>query len=153
MSTLEVKAIQAPAGYDLVMPAGAILQVVYGSNATVTSSTSNSYVSTGITATITPKFASSKILVTTKMTARGTSSTDVNTKIYKGSSAITAKASTKYNSQNSEPSDMVNTYLDSPNTTSATTYTLYAQSSVNGQAITMKDGATEGTITLMEVSA
>ena len=28
MSTLEVKAIQAPTGYDLVMPAGAIIQTV-----------------------------------------------------------------------------------------------------------------------------
>ena len=106
------------------MPTGSVLQVVYGSNATVTNSTSSSYVSTGLTATITPKFASSKIFVLTKMTARGTASTDVNTKIYKGSSSITSKASTKYNSQASEPSDMVNTHLDSPNTTSATTYTL-----------------------------
>ena len=28
MSTLEVKAIQAPSGFDLQMPAGAVLQVV-----------------------------------------------------------------------------------------------------------------------------
>ena len=164
-STLKVDTIQTNDGTGTIalqnqlsglasasMPTGSVLQVVYGSNATVTNSTSSSYVSTGITATITPTSTSSKIFVLTKMTARGTASTDVNTKIYKGSSSITSKASTKYNSQASEPSDMVNTHLDSPNTTSATTYTLYAQSSVNGQTITMKDGASEGTITLMEIA-
>ncbi len=131
---------------------GAVLQVVYGSSTTQTTSSSSSYVTTGITATITPTSTSSKILVLTKMTARGTTSTDVNTKIYKNSSAIPGMASTKYNNQSSEPSDLVDTYLDSPNTTSATTYTLYAQSSVNGQAITMKAGNTRGSITVMEIA-
>ena len=137
---------------NLSLPTGSVLQVVYGSNLTQTTSTSNSYVSTGITATITPTSTSSKILVLTKMTARGTASTDVNTKIYKNSSAISGMASTKYNNQASEPSDLVDTYLDSPSTTSATTYTLHAQSSVNGQTITIKAGNTRGSITLMEIA-
>ena len=42
MSTLEVKAIQAPTGYDLVMPAGHILQVVHGLSQTIVTTTSNS---------------------------------------------------------------------------------------------------------------
>ena len=133
------------------MPTGSVLQVVFAVHDTYSTSTSNSYVSTGITATITPTSTSSKILVVTKVTANGSPSTDVVTRIYKNSTAITGDASTKYNSSNGEPSDMVNTFLDSPNTTSATTYTLYAQSSVNGQQIKMNSGNTDGTITLMEI--
>ena len=40
MSTLEVKAIQAPSGFDLVMPAGAVIQTVQ--NASATQFTTNS---------------------------------------------------------------------------------------------------------------
>ena len=134
------------------MPTGSVLQVVHALNSSITSSTSSTYVSTGITATITPTSTSSKILVMTKITAVGTTSTDVNTKLFRGSGSITTKASTKYNNQGSEPSDIVNIALDSPNTTSATTYALYGQSSVNGQAITFKVGSSEGTITLMEIA-
>ena len=54
--------------------------------------------------------------------------------------------------KNSEPSDMVNTFLDSPSTTSATTYTLGFKSSVNGQTATANTATTDGTITLMEVA-
>ena len=164
-STLKVDTIQTNDGTGTIalqnqlsglasasMPTGSVLQVVYGSNLIQTTSSSSSYVTTGITATITPTSTSSKILVLTKMTARGTTATDVNTKIYKNSSAISGMASTKYNNQASEPSDLVDTYLDSPSTTSATTYTLYAQSSVNGQAITIKAGNTRGSITLMEIA-
>ena len=64
MSTLEVKAIQAPTGYDLQMPAGAVLQVVHGSySSTVVTTSGSTFVATGASITITPKFSSSKILV------------------------------------------------------------------------------------------
>ena len=43
MSTLEVKAIQAPTGFDLQMPAGHIVQTVQSTYATQTSSTSSSF--------------------------------------------------------------------------------------------------------------
>ena len=63
MSTLEVKAIQAPTGYDLDMPAGHILQIVQDTHGAEQNSTSTTFADTGLTATITPKFASSKILI------------------------------------------------------------------------------------------
>jgi|TARA_B100000212_G_scaffold286627_1_gene227331 hypothetical protein len=73
MSTLTVQNIQGSAsssntinvasGHTLVQP-GMVLQVVNGpANAARLTSTSTSYVDTPITATITPKFATSKILV------------------------------------------------------------------------------------------
>ena len=50
MSTLEVKAIQAPSGFDLQMPAGHIMQVVSADYVTEGNSTSTSFVSIGLTA-------------------------------------------------------------------------------------------------------
>ena len=62
MSTLEVKAIQAPTGYNLQMPAGHILQTIQGGSTSVVSTA---------TATLTTLFsqaititASNKVLVT-----------------------------------------------------------------------------------------
>ena len=63
MSTLEVKAIQAPTGFDLQMPAGHIVQTVQSTYATQTSSTSSSFVATGLTASITPSSTANKILI------------------------------------------------------------------------------------------
>ena len=138
------------------MPTGSVLQVVHGmSQSTVTTTSSSSYASTGASATITPSSTSSKIWIITKTTGRGTSSTDTLTAIFRGTVSgtnLTGNASTKYNHSNSEPSDMVNTHLDSPNTTSATTYTLGIRPSVNGQTVYANDANTEGTITLMEIA-
>ena len=64
MSTLEVKAIQAPTGYDLQMPAGHILQTVSTTKTdTWTYTGANFQDVTGLSATITPTSSSSKILV------------------------------------------------------------------------------------------
>ena len=138
------------------MPTGSVLQVVHGMHETTVTTTSNSaFASTGVTATITPSSTSSKIWIMTKTSGRGTSSTDTLTAIFRGTVSgtnLTGNASTKYNHSNSEPSDMVNTHLDSPNTTSATTYTLGIKPSVNGQTVYANDASTEGTITLMEIA-
>ena len=91
----------------------------------------------------------------TKTTGVGTASTDVLTAIFRGTVSgtnLTGNASTKYNTANSQPSDMVNTFLDSPSTTSATTYTLGIKSSVNGQASVANSASTDGVITLMEIA-
>ena len=171
MSTITVKELAAPTGFDLkiaagetldlksqgtvTMPAGAVLQVVHGMSETQVNTTSNSNVSTGITATITPSSTSSKIWIMSKFTGRAGTATDLLSAIYRGTVSgtnLTGNASTKYNNQSSEPSDLVNTHLDSPNTTSATTYTVGFKSSVNGQTSIANDASTEGTITLMEIA-
>ena len=64
MSTLKVKGISAPTGYDLQMPAGSIIQVVSsGEIITNENTSSTSFIDSAITVTITPKFNNSKILV------------------------------------------------------------------------------------------
>ena len=134
---------------------GNILQVVHVIVSTLVTTTSSTYVTTGITAAITPSSTSSKIYILTKTTAEGNSSTDCLTAIFRGTVSgtnLTGNASTKYNNSNNEPSDMVNSFLDSPSTTSATTYTLGFKSSVSGQTAKGNVANVDGFITLMEVA-
>jgi len=72
MSTLEVKAIQAPSGFDLDMPAGHSVQVVAFDTPTRTTTTSTSYVTANTGISFTPKFASSKILIQCTMSLKVT---------------------------------------------------------------------------------
>ena len=72
------------------LPAGSVLQVVQGSiNATATSA-SSTYANTGLTATITPKFSTSKILVllTLQGVGKDTGNTSVNLRIQRAASTI-----------------------------------------------------------------
>ncbi len=72
------------------MPAGAVLQVVQGSTSTTATATS-SFIDTGLTASITPSFTSSKILVTVQQqgcTAVATNTGSINMKLQRGSSDI-----------------------------------------------------------------
>jgi hypothetical protein len=111
---------------------GKILQVVQGTFGGTTSTTSSSYVTTGLNATITPSSTSSKVLILVNLNCAGNSSSDGGkTTIYRGDvSTGTNLASTDdwfqyyfintsiyYMNQNMS-------YLDSPSTTSATTYTV-----------------------------
>ena len=148
---LEVSAIT---GADL--PSGSVLQVVQGQSGTQVETTSNAaFVTSGLSAAITPSSTSSKILVTASTTVVGTASTDTLTALFRGTVSgtnITGDASTKYNSSNSEPSMITNTYLDSPSTTSAQTYTLGIKSSVNNQSSKAQVASTRGTIILIEVA-
>ena len=136
--------------------AGQVLQVVNATSSTITSTTSSSYVTTGLSASITPSSASNKILIIATTTARASVLTDILTTIFRGTVSGTNLASsgmsTKYNNQASEPSCITNVYLDSPATTSATTYTFAFKSSVSGQSSNVQDASTLGTITLMEVA-
>jgi len=70
MSTLTVKGIEAPTGFDLDMPAGHSVQVVAFDTPTRTTTSSTSYVTANTGISFTPKFASSKILIQCTMNAK-----------------------------------------------------------------------------------
>jgi len=168
MSTLEVKAIQAPTGYDLQMPAGHILQVVQGSYASSTSSSSSTYADTGLTANITPSLTSSKILVIVnhpEVARIGSGTPDqikLAIKLMRDSTDLTVMCNQTMDYvmgyQNSNGSGWIAmagpsvTYLDSPSSTSALTYKTQlrnATGNTNGVRI-MGDAPSK--ITLMEVA-
>ena len=166
MSTLEVKAIQAPTGYDLVMPAGAIIQVVEGSSASdVTTTSTGVWTDSGLTATITPKFSTSKILVIQHQFYIGRFNTggtewEGSFRILRGSTALYATVTNAFSAiaavQSSKArvqmgNTIAQSYLDSPSTTSATTYKTqgYMQT---GNIFVINRASARSTLTLMEVA-
>jgi hypothetical protein len=142
--------------------AGNVLQVVNAAYATQTSTSSNVFADTGITATITPKFSTSKILVMVAIT--GVAKTTNNTYGYfqlLRSATVLAQIE-RVAAYNNSSSDLgIGTcgidYLDSPATTSATTYKVQFSSRNNNAAVFIcsTDGgaSTTSTITLMEIAA
>ena len=140
------------------LPAGSVLQVVQGTTATQTSTTSNSFQSTGLTASITPSSASNKVLVIATSTFVGTTLTDIITAIFRGDTSTGTNVSgsnlsTKYNSQASENASVTNQYLDSPSTTSSQTYTFAFKSSASGQTATAQSASITAVMILMEIAA
>jgi hypothetical protein len=119
------------------MYTGAVLQVVSSVVHTAQqSTTSTSFVSTGFSASITPTSATSKILVTaTGAITHLTASQAVAITIARGATVLDSTGLAYY--ENAVPSGYVwvpatMTYLDSPATTSSTTYTVYFKSISSG---------------------
>ena len=112
------------------LPAGSVLQVVNGFDQTYATTTSTSYVDSSLSATITPKFSTSKILVIATVTAGASSGgRGGSLRVVRGATTVQAfangtgqnNAGSTYNTQ---AINFSMTTLDSPATTSATTYKL-----------------------------
>lgn len=136
-------------------PAGTVLQVVSFSTNTITSTTSTSFVATTLTASITPKFSTSKILVQfTGSIYAANPSLVAFASIFRNSSNMFGSAgiATLYNnSTNPLWAPSAGSYLDSPATTSTITYAVYIRT--NGATIQFIDGTNgSGTITLTEIA-
>jgi hypothetical protein len=144
--------------------AGTVLQVVQGTYATATDITSTSYADSGLSASITPSSASSKILIIASMAAdfirfsNGVTGTYHN--LVRNSTQIIEKiaftgAGTSSSGFVYFPSFVVVSYLDSPNTTSSVTYKVQGKLSDNGNSATLRYQVMSGTsvINLMEIAA
>jgi len=144
------------------LPTGSILQVVQSVFTTEVSSTSSTYADTGLTATITPTSATSKILVLVNHNAcrkSGGADTALGFKLLRAGSVIANidqyvawTGSTSSSAVGS--SDLI--YLDSPATTSATIYkTQLANLTAAGTVYlnVTNTFAPTSTITLMEIAA
>jgi len=139
------------------LPTGSVLQVVQTTYSTSILTTSTSYVTTGLNGTITPKFATSKILILvhgcTYTNAAGTFGTYT---IFRGTVSGTNLATNGFNILGATSSDLqavsAMSYLDSPATTSATTYTVGMKVAAGSQAY-WAAGNTLTAITLMEIAA
>ena len=147
---------------------GHVLQVV---SETITTqlngsvSSAGDFIDTGVTATITPKFSSSKILVSFTIGATGANATADNVfRLVRGSTNIAQGSSGTYTGTvairtlNSELAGTPTmTHLDSPSTTSATTYKVQGTNTNNSSTLAINrrqaDTAfgTVSTMTLMEI--
>jgi hypothetical protein len=142
------------------LPAGAVIQVVQGTYATAVSSSTNTAIPTGLTATITPKFATSKILVLINHPLNRKSAdnagNDISFWLYKNGSNL-LQIATDLGFTNTATQLYLSfsyAYLDSPATTSATTYATYFSSfNSNAASVTVGLSSVTNTIILMEVAA
>ena len=134
------------------LPAGSVLQVVQGLYTNNFSTTSTSYVDTGLSASITPSSTSSKILVMVSQQGFKAGSSDTYYyNILRGSTQI---GETRVQIQTTSQSSAGNYLhrLDSPSTTSSITYKTQVHSD-SGNIIYFQ-WSTEGSaaITLMEIA-
>jgi hypothetical protein len=138
---------------DANAPSGSVIQVVQGVLTTTTSTTSTTFITSGLTASITPTSTSSKILVCVNGGKAYIGSNYLLTcALYRNGSAISGPNYTvaEGNPVGTNHSQM---YLDSPATTSATTYTVYYRTT-NGVGYFSDGPSTWGNtyITLMEIA-
>jgi hypothetical protein len=141
--------------------AGSVLQVVNATYGTQVTTATSTFIDTGLTATITPKFATSKILVTVFQNgcAKSTSDTTLQIKIQRNSSDILVLSGAGAYTQNGDYNNIGTIggeYLDSPATTSAVTYkTVFCAFSAAPTVIVQSNQALQSvsTITLMEIAA
>ncbi len=174
MSQLKVDSIIPVAG----VPSGGgggIVQVIQGSTSTEAASTANTYSDTGLSVTITPKSNTSKILIMVSQayeTSRSSSDQALGgIRLLRGSTVIEQGPNDGSNNQphllggraasaSLTYSERYNlTMIDSPSTTSATTYKTQHACRSTGNSYTIKcqpAGAAEDPtsyITAMEISA
>lgn len=147
---------------------GKVLQVVNATTSTqVTTTSTSTYADSGITATITPTSATSKILVIIAAGGIGFSSIASSTlgafkaQILRGATSILENHQVGFLEWSSVTDKGLLTqqsfvYLDSPATTSATTYKLQIKAVYSSQTIYSQSsggGGTTSTITLLEIGA
>lgn len=140
---------------------GAVLQVVNTNYFTQVSTSGSSFVTTGLSATITPSSTSSKILIFTSGgdVASTTAGTGVAHALYRGAGTTLL---VQYSNQGpvyigvngnyyigTGPST---NYLDSPSTTSAVSYYVYFKPQSAGPTATVQRDSTSSTMTLMEIA-
>lgn len=134
---------------------GNVIQTVFGSVATSTNNTTTTFADSGLSATITPRYSNSDILVMGALQGvyNTTASQGVKVRIVRGSTQIMYVCDLMgYEPARSQEVSFF--YIDSPATTSATTYKIqFAEYGGSGLAVVMDFGATLplSTIVLMEI--
>ena len=144
---------------------GKVLQVVQGTYSTATNLSSTTYTDTGLSATITPSASTSKILVLVAQQNyhySGSVSTSFGAKLLRGSTVVLNAAG-----GNNSDSGLLSingsgtpqregflslNYLDSPATTSATTYKMQA-SMPSGTSGIMQNQSNTSVMNLLEIGA
>ena len=143
---------------SLVVGGGKILQVVssgvidqtYSSNATsYTAVTSHSLA-------ITPSSTSSKVFMMFSFNARSSGTANTTFTLYRGATNLNANGFTTLHDDNASADTEVQctlTFLDSPSTTSATTFALYGKSADSGDSFRVNTKGSDSVITLFEVGS
>jgi len=146
----------APAG------GGKVLQVVSANYSTSTSSSSSTLADTGLTASITPTLSTSKVLVMVHQNGCGKSSQNAGSNLLlnllRGATSLVTDFAGAAGFTNSALYNQFGScsiaYLDSPATTSSTTYkTQFKNAGGSFVSVFVQDGSSTSTITLLEIGA
>ena len=153
----DINSSAAIAGSKLVMPSGSVLQVKSDDWSSESSSTSNTYNDTGLSVSITPSSSSNKILVIATLCswAMSNSASYWQAQLQRGNTTIQEfqKVGGYSTSGNHATSDSTATiFLDSPNTTSATTYKIQSRPVDSGHLLVMNWNGAISTIIAMEIA-
>lgn len=143
---------------DRLNRAGNILQVVSATYSTTTSNSSSTFADTGLTATITPTSASSKILVLVNQVGctKDSGNAWLSLRLLRGATVITTFENDAGYNGTTTPSyigSCSTCYLDSPATTSSTIYKTQFSSIPSVALVRVQSSSSTSTITLMEVAA
>jgi hypothetical protein len=135
-----------------------VLQVVAASYNTETSSATNTFVDTGLTATITPSSASSKILVIANQSGcyKDSNNTYLGLRLMRGATELAFFESFGGNNATAAANGFGScstSILDSPATTSATTYKTQFRSEQNLSRVLVQVASARSSIVLLEISA
>jgi len=150
----------AATGIKWAAPAGGgkVLQVVQGTYATTASSGSATFADTGLSASITPSSASSKILVMVNHATKkdsGEAGARLSIRVNRDATTIaTAIVQSLYTATDLRQNGMfAYSYLDSPSSTSSLTYkTQFANQAATG-SVSLQPNSETCTIILMEIGA
>jgi hypothetical protein len=131
------------------LPTGSVLQVVSGVTPSSYTTASSSPTATGYGLSITPTSATSKILILLAGAMdTGVANNQAVVAVRRGSTDL-GNSSNNFSAANRMIGGLAVIYLDSPATTSSTTYNIYFQAG-SSSTITWYSGAT---VTLMEIAA
>jgi len=156
--TTGVSAVQAGAVESGDLPAGSVIQVVQESYTDEITTTSTSFSSLGITASITPSNSNNKVLVLVSAHCRIDENSGFDAEgdlsIFRNGSSISTSTELRHydfgGSGAQVKTNIAINNLDSPNTTSEVNYALYGKLAA-GNNFRVNDSG-ESTITLMEIA-
>lgn len=137
---------------------GKVLQVVGATYATSTSNSTTTEADTGLTASITPTASTSKILVMVNQSSiyktAGNVNNEIELKLYRGATSLAlSRGAFTGTLLDLNIGSISWGYLDSPATTSSTTYkTTFKNTNASATVYVQKDNSTS-TIVLMEIGA
>ena len=154
-ATFVAGAVLTAAQQNALRGAFRVLQVVYASSTTQTSTTSATYATTTLAATITPSATSSKVLILANVQLSSNAAAQQSgLRIFDGSAAVlTNTRAMIQNGAGDLQVLMSQVFLDSPNTTSAKTYTVQFARISGAGTTTAQANSDPSTIILCEISA
>ena len=130
---------------------GSVLQVVTNTTNVQVSTSSTSFVSATLAVSITPASSSNKVFVIVTTQTQGSTTNSMYYTIYRGATNLGGTLGmVVFSNGNGNSFPFTMSYLDSPSSTSSTTYTVYFRT--NTGSVFMGENNTVTSITAMEIA-